>query len=368
MTNITVLSTPSKHIATYERINPSFVRHLDEMQPLGVPAGEYVKAKEVIHLGVPEGTPWSTTIEHEFCTPSRPQAMTTYNRLIASGYRPQDKMLLMQEDDLIAMASWKATKLIYRFDARFAAELIDTPITAAIPTRILNRLPAPAFFLEVSEDIPDGLFDLLDTEGISEGFFIAKSGDRLIVSSMVVPTFHIPLDQDLDIKQTINESIRKRLETINPNSDLFHSGSDFASEWQQSQKLLWAYIVNALLYLCVDEPDIEGRSPPKAHKVQYGNRWRTKEAKRETVGEVGYRLGAVFRREQDDRDEREERPHGAKSMPAHIRRAHWHTYWVGPRSNPEPTLRWLSPIIVNALTSSELIDTVHPVMREKVKN
>ena len=47
---------------------------------------------------------------------------------------------------------------------------------------------------------------------------------------------------------------------------------------------------------------------------------------------------------------------GSSKRP-HVRRAHWHGYWVGPRSDPEKRrleLRWLPPILVGAKDSEEL--------------
>jgi hypothetical protein len=39
---------------------------------------------------------------------------------------------------------------------------------------------------------------------------------------------------------------------------------------------------------------------------------------------------------------------GERPVRPHWRRAHWHTYNTGSRTDPIPTLRWLNPILINA--------------------
>ena len=38
-----------------------------------------------------------------------------------------------------------------------------------------------------------------------------------------------------------------------------------------------------------------------------------------------------------------------RHMPVHVRRAHWHGSWTGPKDNPTGLeIKWIAPIIVNA--------------------
>ncbi|WP_181065223.1 hypothetical protein [Nocardia nova] len=41
-------------------------------------------------------------------------------------------------------------------------------------------------------------------------------------------------------------------------------------------------------------------------------------------------------------------PESSQQVRPHIRRAHWHTYWTGPRDNPTADVRWLHPILVRS--------------------
>ena len=60
-------------------------------------------------------------------------------------------------------------------------------------------------------------------------------------------------------------------------------------------------------------------------------------------------------------------PGGHASPRPHIRRAHWHSYWVGQKSQPEArsvVLKWLPPIPVNVLDTEDLTPTARDVVAE----
>ena len=58
---------------------------------------------------------------------------------------------------------------------------------------------------------------------------------------------------------------------------------------------------------------------------------------------------------------------GAHSSPRpHVRAAHWHTFWVGPRSakfpDRKPIIRWLPPIPIGMNWRRELPTNIHMVL------
>jgi hypothetical protein len=84
---------------------------------------------------------------------------------------------------------------------------------------------------------------------------------------------------------------------------------------------------------------------------------------------VAYRLGAALQSAQQAAQDHRQEPEAAESprQPprAHIRRAHWHTYYVGEGSRKDPRkaqarVRWLPPIPVGL--PDEMIPTIRPVM------
>src|SRR5690606_5625752 len=108
-------------------------------------------------------------------------------------------------------------------------------------------------------------------------------------------------------------------------------------------------ILNLLLYICSESAEI-GRSeqrPVRAEAVRTKRGARFFPAEKISVWDVGLRLGARLRTA------------SAPSVPQggthaaprpHIRRAHWHGYWTGPRtSGAERSFhyKWMPPIPVN---------------------
>ena len=76
---------------------------------------------------------------------------------------------------------------------------------------------------------------------------------------------------------------------------------------------------------------------------------------------VGVRLGAKLRRALHDPTDSD----GSTDvrMRPHVRRAHWHRFWTGPRKSTERKLRakWLPPTPVNVASYDELPSVVRPV-------
>lgn len=85
---------------------------------------------------------------------------------------------------------------------------------------------------------------------------------------------------------------------------------------------------------------------------------------RPTPWEVGYRLGAALSRAMTEA--RTPGSSGGHASPRpHIRRAHWHSYWVGKRDQAEVrsvVLKWLPPIPVNVQDVDALVPTVRDVV------
>jgi hypothetical protein len=125
-----------------------------------------------------------------------------------------------------------------------------------------------------------------------------------------------------------------------------------------------------LLYLVSDKPDIS----PDPDQGEARNRIvlnekrgiRNFQASKIKPWEVGFRIGAEIRAyEERSNDPAVEYGSGLFMRP-HVRRAHWHTFWTGPRNQPElrqKRVRWLPPTPVNVRTSDDLIPTMHKVVK-----
>lgn len=83
------------------------------------------------------------------------------------------------------------------------------------------------------------------------------------------------------------------------------------------------------------------------------------------VLDVGYRIGAALRTAgTGTRDASDGEDVGRRRRPVpHLRRAHFHLYWYGPRNDPAarvPKIRWVAPVPVN-VDVGEVVLTVRDV-------
>ena len=135
-----------------------------------------------------------------------------------------------------------------------------------------------------------------------------------------------------------------------------------------------APLLSTLLYLCsinaevrdADDPDgFRKPGKPKPKKTRKGPRLFPPE--QPTVWETGYRMEAALRAamaagEAGDPSSAGPEPTGRTVRPRY-RRAHWHSFWPGPRSRPEErkiTAKWIPPIPVNL---GDVDEELVPVVR-----
>jgi hypothetical protein len=134
--------------------------------------------------------------------------------------------------------------------------------------------------------------------------------------------------------------------------------------------------VSLTLYLCAQAAELhdaqgQRRRPTRPQPTKTKHGLRLFPPAQPTMWDVAYRLGAALRRAQQVAQEQQEVPtveaaeHTPRQAPrAHLRRAHWHTYWVGAGSRKDPStaqaqVRWLPPIPVGL--PEALIPTIRPV-------
>lgn len=132
---------------------------------------------------------------------------------------------------------------------------------------------------------------------------------------------------------------------------------------REEYKATFTSMLQLLLYLCSDEPDMPEIEHPVKRKTLSG-RVRTPGEPR--VWDVGVRISNVIRRYRNGgpayRPARDSEPGSHASPRPHVRSAHWHTYWTGPRQAifPErkPIVKWIPPIPIGMDWKRELPTTV----------
>jgi hypothetical protein len=245
-----------------------------------------------------------------------------------------------------AVGAWRQGRSIYRVDAETAAALADTDLPDEIPAHALLELPEWGLYLTGMDTDPplNGAFVHLDwsfTRRRPELWMVADFGGELDLV-VALPMY---LDQ-----QSLTASLEQAIKTTGPgepqSDDMIDlEASNFLPNAEDHRSLLGIVrpIVATLLYICSAEPDIVDPDRPNARP-----RRAAQPAASPQVWEVGYRIGTALRKARIEHD-----AHGGhhNSPVAHVRRAHWHTYWLGPKSEPErrrTELRWISPVLVGS--------------------
>ena len=248
---------------------------------------------------------------------------------------------------LAAIGAWRYSKGIYYFDDEVRSALIQTDIAGDLPADVLLRLPEWSVYV-ATLGLTWGDHDLLGFWAHLE--YDAGNGDRelrLLLDldwDRGLPAVAIHLDAG-----TLIEAIARTFAQGVAQTGLVGGLPDPVLRAAEVTAERVAPLVSLLLYLCSDEPEIDddrqpGVSPirPEATKTKRG--WRLFAPDRERYWVVGKPLGEVIRR-----GRAEASAAGHRTVRPHIRRGHWHGYWLGPRDGERRfAYHWLPPMVIAA--------------------
>jgi len=276
-----------------------------------------------------------------------------------------------------ALAAWRVTQGIYRFDPTIYEKLIKTPLTRELPTEPLYRLPEWCAYLES----PGLKWTVAGEERPIHGAWVHldlndHTGDPL------EPELRIVLDTACRTSDPLNPArgciaiplvgrgtIAESLELVLAvgAKEARAQGVSVAAELTDVDhvaRILWP-IISLLLYLCTEPQQLgDGlRHPenPQPKRTRHG--WRHFPAERPTTWDVGVRMGATFRRGALYKTDTHPAPPTSTGirLEPHMRGFHWHTFLAGP-GRTERRVRWLPPITVNGFNPD-----VHPATIRRVK-
>ena len=270
-----------------------------------------------------------------------------------------------------ALAAWRMTRGVYRYDSDLFEALWNTPLEGNLPIEILYRLPEWCVYIEV----PAGMNCKWFNEHVL-GWFAHLEWDvqmkraelRFLFDTKAGHLIAFPLH--LEFTQ-LQECVSAALDVSYKH--MVSQGLDPSLATQVFVEQINPFL-SVLLYLCADTPDItdlhgrkEKPANPLPEKTKSGQR--IFPAGNNTAWQVGYRIGAALRRvyapnassEAETAGTPDEKQKHAAPRP-HIRRAHWHAYWTGPRQGQRKIiLKWLPPVPIG---TGELIATIHPVEKD----
>lgn len=262
-----------------------------------------------------------------------------------------------------SMCTWNATKGIYRFDKEIYDSLIKQKLDGDIPCECLYHLPEWAVYVET----PYGIvfekkkvigfiahldYNLVTSEKGKETdlqfvtFLEGEKEPRAYGLPIGFGTIENAVDEVRNIDKKAAENSNVRIEYNSTNSEC---------------KDAITSMIQLLLYLCSEEPDMDSIQHPKYRKSISGTVNGPREPR---TWDVGVHISTTIRkyREQEKSEYTEECSHTHQSPRPHMRSAHWHTYWTGPKTEKQiPVIKWLPPIPVNMNFDTETPLNIHKV-------
>ena len=256
------------------------------------------------------------------------------------------------------MYLWRAGRGVYRFAPEVYEALIHQPLTGDLPIECLYHLPEWAVYIETPGIMfgnwpMDGFIAHLDynlySKGVDLQFAIFLKGfdqPRMIALPLVSGSLLDAMNRTEEVdRQFLDPSIRARDRYLD-------------------YKPAFSSMLQLLLYLCSDEPDMPEIEHPKKQISFSGG---IKVPREPRVWDVGVRISSALRSVStpDNHPITTHDPSSHSSPRPHIRSAHWHTFWVGPRTESFPTrrpvIRWVPPIPVNVDWRKQLPTTIKNV-------
>ncbi len=269
---------------------------------------------------------------------------------------------------LSALSKWRIGQGVYRFDSSLYDSLVKTPLDGDIPSELLLQLPQWCLYIEtpgctldtheikgcfahlefnVHSKTPEIHF-LFDSDSLNQGkFSFIKLGQWSLQESI-----NRAIDYD---SHGTPESLRKQVEEVRKHRDYI----------LESQSSVLRPILSLLLYLCSVNAEYKNTDRPfntPPTKTKKGIR--TFPSNQVTTWEIGTRIGAAIRAALDkSEDVTHDSIEGRHSSPKpHVRRAHWHGFWSGPKDGERQLkIKWLPPISVNINDLEHLPSVIHPV-------
>jgi len=284
---------------------------------------------------------------------------------------PEGMPLINDVGIIGALAAWRVTQGVYRFDPEVYRAVIETPVTGDLPYDVLFNLPEWCVYIETPGlsflGLPlSGFFAYLEYD-VNDG----RKELRLVLDhTRPEDTVPVLMSQVIHLGPwSLLESVERAMrEAERVSRERWGSTEPFPVEAAKQVYTGFMPLVSLLLYICSVNGEIgDGeRRPtrPRTKKTRKGMRMFP--PNQVTTWNVGVRMGAALRRAKMSapRDTPEAGGEGKqRSSPrAHVRRAHWHGYWTGPRDGEQKfVLKWLSPVLVGGGEEKELPVTIRPV-------
>lgn len=259
--------------------------------------------------------------------------------------------------ELAAIYTWRYSQGIYRFDDTLYDAIINTNISDEIPSDVLYRLPEWCIYVETKDLFIRGIkvlgfwchLDYHCGEFLPEGhtreeirIVFNGENEKLLPGALFIKKCSLKENLKLVVDYDLQTYERYSGTQVFSDYPALKKEEEYRRIDQMAAPL--AHALSLVLYLCSEEPEVDDlREPgkclirPTVTKTKKGFRFFP--APKPRLWAVGKETGHAIR----------ESHNRAKidGVSPHIRRAHWHGYWKGPRDGERVFIyKWLSPIFV----------------------
>ncbi len=309
---------------------------------------------------------------------------SVYRDLVRLGMRfPDDISPFIRSSLFLSLGLWRLAKGVYFFHPTLADSVARTPISR-LPVELLFRLPEPAPLVVVPSGLPSlrnvlGFFVHLDWHGHSQDGRSSPSPPHLELrfSALTSDDQMVVFTLDLD-SEDLQGAVSKTFDRYRQPWDRSVMGPAFlqSEDPRSLYKRVISEMLSLTLFLCQDEPDLGDIRPrPPVPVVRVGGERRVFPPDKPLIIPTGWRWGRVLSLARERVSVNESRfgslGTSGRTVSPHVRRAHWHLYWVGKgsRSDPSkarPVLKWIPAILVRGdvvLRSGLSVDDLQAVVR-----
>jgi len=277
-----------------------------------------------------------------------------------------DELINKYPPELVAaLAAWRITKGIYRFDVDLFDELVESSLEGEIPSEVLFQLPEWCVYVELPESSYDGFFCFINHD--------IDSPVPTLTFLLTLPNKEIRYLRIKLGKWTINEALNRYFDELKKKRE--SEGKTIEIEMDPNSTEVAMMLVNLVLYICTPDADYEKNEHTGFSSRKGIKKNKTGAAKNPKIWEVGVRIGSVLRKAKA-RSNFPSTGQGTHASPRpHYRKAHWHSYRLGARNKPDEqklVLKWLSPILVGVDNYDDSIHdglpaVVHPITIPKIR-
>ncbi|WP_194838552.1 hypothetical protein [Nocardia sp. XZ_19_369] len=254
-----------------------------------------------------------------------------------------------------AVRLWRQHRVVYRVHPGLAECLIDTDTRAEVPCEVFARLPHPDPFVVFPTPLPapvarDGLpaveppmFVGMQIAALTANETVCSTADPRAAQLYVLLASKIhyvgghPSHDEATVFVPMSGTY-----SIDALLDRHAEYDQFGQISRDEQRQVHNLALSLLLYLCSDRRDARNHESDAGRRGRKGRRQEPR-----TIIDLGFDVGPALHTARHGAEHDEHGGTTGARVRSHLRRAHWHTYWTGPRSAQTPEVRWLHPILVN---------------------